>query len=227
MERRADSNRIPDFGVNSRENGTTCPVPRARTVAAENSLAGGTPDRMTRDLVERAMHGDQEAFGMLAERSLDRLVGTAGLILRDADAAQDATQDALIRAWRDLPRLRDPDRFSSWLYRLLVNSCRDHWRRQKRHAHRALEPEHAGASLDAVQAMADRDALTVAIDRLSEAHRAVVVLHYYAGLSHHEIATATGDPLGTVKSRLSRAVSYLRADLAATERAPVRSEGSA
>ncbi|HEX6475559.1 MAG TPA: RNA polymerase sigma factor [Candidatus Limnocylindria bacterium] len=182
---------------------------------------------MTRDLVERAMHGDREAFGVLAERSLDRLVGTAGLILRDTDAAQDATQNALIRAWRDLPTLRDPDRFGSWLYRLLVNSCTDLRRRQQRHAHRALAPEHAGTTIDAAQSLAERDALAAALDRLSDEHRAVVVLHYYAGLSHPEISTAIGEPLGTVKSRLSRAVSYLRADLAALERAPVTGEGSA
>jgi RNA polymerase sigma-70 factor, ECF subfamily len=182
---------------------------------------------MTRDLVERAMHGDQEAFSILAERALDRLVGTAGLVLRDADAAQDATQEALIRAWRDLPTLRDPDRFGSWLYRLLMNSCADHRRRQQRHAHQALDPEHAGATRDAVQSVADRDALGTALDRLSDQHRVVVVLHYYAGLTQLEIAVAIEEPVGTVKSRLSRAVSYLRADLAATERAPVRSEGSA
>lgn len=177
--------------------------------------------------MERAMHGDREAFGLLAERSLDRLVGTAGLILRDADAAQDATQDALIRAWRDLPTLRDPDRFGSWLYRLLVNSCTDHRRRQQRHTHQALAPDHGGVTTDAAQSLAERDALAAALDRLSDEHRAVVVLHYYAGLSHLEISTAIGEPLGTVKSRLSRAVSYLRADLAALERAPVTGEGSA
>jgi RNA polymerase sigma-70 factor, ECF subfamily len=182
---------------------------------------------MTRELVERAMHGDQHAFGMLAERSLDRLVGTAGLLLRDTDAAQDAAQDALIRAWRDLPTLRDPDRFSSWLYRVLLNSCADHRRRQQRHAHQALAPEHGGPAADTTQAFADRDALEAALGRLSDEHRAVVVLRYYAGLSQPEIATVVGEPLGTVKSRLSRAVSYLRADLAATEREPVLGEGSA
>jgi RNA polymerase sigma-70 factor (ECF subfamily) len=182
---------------------------------------------MTRELVERAMHGDQDAFGVLAERSLDRLVGTAGLILRDADAAQDAAQDALIRAWRDLPTLRDPDRFGSWLYRLLLNSCTDHRRRQQRHAHQALAPQHGGASADAAHAMADRDAITAALDRLSDEHRAVVVLRYYVGLNQPEIATAIGQPLGTVKSRLSRALKYLRADLAAAERGTMAREGSA
>jgi RNA polymerase sigma-70 factor (ECF subfamily) len=182
---------------------------------------------MTRELVERAMHGDQDAFGVLAELSLDRLVGTAGLVLRDADAAQDAAQDALIRAWRDLPTLRDPDRFGSWLYRLLLNSCTDHRRRQQRHAHQALAPQHGGASADAAHAMADRDAITAALDRLSDEHRAVVVLRYYVGLNQPEIATAIGQPLGTVKSRLNRALKYLRADLAAAERGAMAREGSA
>jgi RNA polymerase sigma-70 factor (ECF subfamily) len=182
---------------------------------------------MTRELVERAMHGDQEAFGVLAERSQDRLVGTAGLLLHDADAAQDAAQDALIRAWRDLPTLRDPDRFSPWLYRVLLNSCADHRRKQQRHSHQALLPEHGGETSDEAQSMAERDAIAAALDRLSDEHRAVVVLRYYVGLSQPEIATAIGEPLGTVKSRHSRAVSYLRADLAATERGPILGEGSA
>lgn len=172
------------------------------------------------------MQGDREAFGMLAERSLDRLVGTAGLILRDADAAQDAAQDALISAWRDLPTLRDPDRFSPWLYRVLLNSCTNQQRRQQRHVHAALSPDGAGTTQDAVQSLADRDALTTALDHLSDEHRTVVVLRYYVGLSQSEIASAIGEPLGTVKSRLSRAVSYLRADLAASDRAPMPGEGS-
>ena len=174
------------------------------------------------------MHGDQEAFGVLAERSLDRLVGTAGLILRDADAAQDAAQDALIRAWRDLPTLRDPDRFGAWLYRVLLNSCADHRRRQQRHAHQSLLPEHGGAASDGAQVMAERDAISAALDRLSDEHRAVVVLRYYVGLSQAEIATARSASRSARSSPgLSRAVSYLRADLSAAERAPVPGEGSA
>jgi RNA polymerase sigma-70 factor (ECF subfamily) len=75
--------------------------------------------------------------------------------------------------------------------------------------------------------MAEREAIAAALDRLSDDHRAVVVLRYFVGLSQPEIATATREPLGTVKSRLNRAVSYLRADLAATERGPIMGEGSA
>jgi RNA polymerase sigma-70 factor (ECF subfamily) len=142
---------------------------------------------MTRELVERAMHGDREAFGFLAERSLDRLVGAAGLMLRDADAAQDAVQDALVRAWRDLPRLRDPDRFGRWLYRVLLNSCADHRRRQTRHIHAPLSADMAGATGDTVKTLADRDAVAAAVERLSEEHRAVIVLRNYVGLSQNAI----------------------------------------
>lgn len=87
---------------------------------------------MSRDLVERAMRGDKDAFGILASRALDRLVGAAGLILGDADAAQDAAQDALVRAWRDLPGLRDPERFDGWLHRILVHACGDQIRVRRR-----------------------------------------------------------------------------------------------
>jgi RNA polymerase sigma-70 factor (ECF subfamily) len=183
---------------------------------------------MSRELVERAMHGDRDAFGILAERSLDRLVGTAGLILRDPDAAEDAAQDALIRAWRDLPGLRDPERFDGWLHRVLVRSCSDQARRRTRDRHEPLPVEPRAASEpDATQNLADRDELGAALGHLTLDHRVVVVLHYYLGLSHPEIAAAIDQPVGTVKSRLSRAMDYLRAELAAGGRVASVREGSA
>jgi RNA polymerase sigma-70 factor (ECF subfamily) len=164
------------------------------------------------------MQGDRDAFGILAERSFGRLVGTAGLILRDADAGDDAVQDALVRAWRDLPGLRDPDRFDAWLFRVLMRSCGDQHRRQRRHRHDQLPAEGRRTASDSSQLVADRDELEMAIGRLSVDHRIVVVLHYYLGLSQPEIAEATGQPVGTVKSRLSRGVVFLRAELAAGSR---------
>jgi RNA polymerase sigma-70 factor (ECF subfamily) len=76
-----------------------------------------------RELVERAIRGDHEAFTALASASADRLFAVATLTLRDRSAAEDAVQEALVRAWRDLPKLRDPDRFGAWLHRLLHNAC--------------------------------------------------------------------------------------------------------
>jgi RNA polymerase sigma-70 factor (ECF subfamily) len=182
---------------------------------------------LSRELVERAMHGDRDAFGILAERRLPRLVGTAGLILRDGDAADDAAQEALVRAWRDLPGLREPDRFDAWLHRILVRACGDQLRRRRRDASSTWDHLPANVGADEASRQADRDELEGALDRLNHDQRTVVVLHYYLGLSHPEIAEATGQPIGTVKSRLSRAVDYLRAELAAAARVGSRGEESA
>ena len=85
-----------------------------------------------RGLVERAKRGDHDAFAELVDGRLARLDAAARLILRDAELARDAVQEALIRAWRDLPGLRDPDRFDAWLHRLTVNACLDLARRRRR-----------------------------------------------------------------------------------------------
>ena len=85
-----------------------------------------------RELVERARRGDHDAFAGLVDPALARLDAAARLILRDPELARDAVQEALIRAWRDLPGLRDPDRFDAWLHRLTVNACLDLARRRRR-----------------------------------------------------------------------------------------------
>src|SRR6187399_214902 len=95
----------------------------------------GRPYRMRavdRDLVEAAQRGDQSAFVDLVRLHGDRLFSIAQRILRDVDRAEDALQDALVIAWRDLPGLRDPDRFDFWLQRVLANMCIEHARRDRR-----------------------------------------------------------------------------------------------
>jgi RNA polymerase sigma-70 factor (ECF subfamily) len=183
---------------------------------------------MSRELVERAMHGDADAFGVLAARTIDRMAGTAGLVLRDRDAADDAVQEALVRAWRDLPGLRDPDRFEAWLYRIVVRACHDQLRRRRRErlSHRDAVASRAVAA-DAFRSVADRDELTTALHRLSQQQRTTVVLHYYVGLSHRQVAQVLGEPVGTVKARLSRSLDYLQAALAADARLEVHEEGRA
>ena len=88
---------------------------------------------MQRELVERARGGDHDAFAELAGAAISRLDSAAWLILRDPEQAKDAVQNALVKAWRDLPTLRDPDRFDAWLNRLVVNACIDEARRLRRH----------------------------------------------------------------------------------------------
>src|SRR4051794_41476507 len=84
---------------------------------------------MSVEEVERAMRGDHDAFGALIGASANRLYALACLILRDSDRAEDATQEAIVAAWRELPRLRAPERFDAWLRRLTVNACNDEARR--------------------------------------------------------------------------------------------------
>ncbi len=172
-----------------------------------------------RELVELAMKGDREAFSALAASLIDRLYATAVLILRDHSMADDATQETIVRAWRDLPTLRDPDRFDAWLRRLLVNSCRDEGRRQRRwRPEVTLLPIHETGVDDSSAGLANTDALERGFRRLGPDHRAVVVLRHYLGLSLPEVAHATGVPLGTAKSRLHHATRALRAALEADAR---------
>jgi RNA polymerase sigma-70 factor (ECF subfamily) len=172
-----------------------------------------------RELVERARRGDHDAFTELVGASIARLGAAARLILRDPDLARDAVQDAYLRAWRDLPGLRDPDRLDAWLHRLTVNACLDTIRRRRR---RVIEVEltsmlPVSVTDDAVR-IADRDQLERGFRRLSIDHRAVVVLHHYLDLPLEEVADVLGVPLGTVRSRLHRAMQGLRAALEADAR---------
>ncbi|HEY7463675.1 MAG TPA: sigma-70 family RNA polymerase sigma factor [Candidatus Limnocylindria bacterium] len=179
-----------------------------------------------RELIELAQAGDREAFSALAASVVDRLYATAVLILRDHSMADDATQETIVRAWRDLPSLRDPDRFDAWLRRLLVNACRDEGRRQRRRRpEMQLLPTHEPMVPDTSGQLADRDALERGFRRLSADHRTAVVLHHYLGLPLPEIADATGVPVGTVKSRLHHAIRAMRAALEADARSAGMTRG--
>jgi RNA polymerase sigma-70 factor (ECF subfamily) len=179
-----------------------------------------------RELVELARNGDREAFSALAASVVDRLYATAVLILRDHSMADDATEETIVRAWRDLPSLRDPDRFDAWLRRLLVNACHDEGRRQRqRRPEMTLLPIHEPAVGDSSAALANRDALERGYRRLTSEHRTVIVLHYYHGLSLPEVAHATNAPLGTVKSRIHHATRALRAALEADARGAGMTKG--
>jgi RNA polymerase sigma-70 factor (ECF subfamily) len=181
---------------------------------------------LQRVIVEQARAGDRDAFSALAASVVDRLYATAVLILRDRSLAEDATQETILRAWRDLPSLRAPDRFDAWLRRLLVNACRDEARRQRRFGSEVtLLSVHEPSIDDSSTGLADRDALERAFRRLSPEHRTAVVLHHYNGLSQPEIADATGVPLGTVKSRIHHAVRALRAALEADSRGAELTKG--
>lgn len=178
---------------------------------------------MDRALVERAQGGDIDAYEALVRASTRRLYLTAYRIVRDADAAEDATQQALVAAWRELPSLRDPDRFEAWTYRLVVRACLTERRRHRRTRVReiAVGDMAIPASDDAVGATDLRDQLDRALGALPDDQRAVVVLHHYVGLPLVEIAEILGAPAGTVRSRLHHAKRSMRAAIEAAERTTV------
>jgi RNA polymerase sigma-70 factor (ECF subfamily) len=176
---------------------------------------------MQAELVERASHGDQDAFAALAASSADRCYALAFRILRDRDRAQDATQQALLGAWRDLATLRDPDRFDAWLHRLVVNACYVEARSQRRWAARVIVLQiDPPTSPDVARSVASRDELEGAFHGLTPEQRAVVVLHHHLGYPLTEIAATLGIPVGTVRSRLHYAVRQLRTVLDKEGRVP-------
>jgi len=175
------------------------------------------------DLILRARNGDHDAFTALAADAFDRLHRTARLILRSDDLAADAVQEALVSAWIHIRAVRDPDRFDGWLHRLVVRACYHEARRNRRHGVVEIRVTTLGAKSepDAAGLAADRDQLERGFRRLSPEQRAALVVHYYLGMTEREAANILDIPVGTVKSRLSRAVRALRAALEADDRAPV------
>jgi RNA polymerase sigma-70 factor (ECF subfamily) len=175
------------------------------------------------DLVVRAQDGDEEAFASLAVGVGGRLHAVAHRILRDIELAEDATQQALLTIWRDLPQLRDPARFDAWSYRLLLRACYAESRRVRDlgpNLH--LLPVHEPAEAGGLSAVVDRDQLERGFRRLSVDHRAVVVLHHYVDLPLDQVAEILGVPIGTVRSRLFHAMRGLRAALEADARPVLR-----
>jgi RNA polymerase sigma-70 factor (ECF subfamily) len=174
---------------------------------------------MTRELVRRAIEGDHDAFSSLVDSSVDRLHAVANLILRDPDRAQDAVQDALISAWKDVRALRDPDAWDAWTYRITVWSCyrmakKD--RRRNRVELKVVPDPEPSSPFDAPSALADRDLVERALSDLPIDHRAVVVLRFYVDLPLDAVADILDIPVGTAKSRLHRAIASLRGSMTPT-----------
>jgi RNA polymerase sigma-70 factor, ECF subfamily len=177
------------------------------------------------ELVERAQRGEREAFAALVGMISDRMYALAARILRDNDLAEDALQSALITAWRQLPTLRDPDRFEAWVRKVLVHACYAEARRRRSWtANVRVLPVDGPAGPDELLSVVDRDALDRAFRRLSIEQRAVFVLHHHMGLPLVEIADSLGIPAGTARSRLHYATRVLRAAIEA-DAAPVAPEG--
>ena len=180
---------------------------------------------MNRQLVERAMEGDFDAFAELVAASASRQYAVATLILRDRDRAHDAVQEALVAAWRGLSALRDPDAWDAWLHRLTVRAC---FVSVRRHQRRSLIELPAGPDLEVASdadepaAFAERDRVERELGNLPIDQRAVIVLHFYVGLPLTEVAMVLDIPPGTAKSRLHRGLETLRASMAGNRLSPAQ-----
>lgn len=176
---------------------------------------------MLRAIVDRARQGDEEAFGALVRAVGDRSIFIAHRILRDASLAEDAVQAALVTVWRELPTLRDLDRFEAWHHRILVHACYAEARRGRRFAANVVLLETDGsAGSDEYVGVHDRDQLDRGFKRLPPEQRAILVFHHALGMTMPEVADHLGIPLGTAKSRLFYAIASIRAALEADARTP-------
>lgn len=174
---------------------------------------------MDRELVVRAQRGDDLAFAKIAANAYARLHALAFGVLRDPELAEDATQQAMLAAWRNLPRLRDPDRFDAWVYRLTVNACHAERRRASRWLPQLTDESKPDPTASAAfGSVADRELLDSAFRTLPIEQRVVLALHHLVGLSLADIARALGIPEGTARSRLHRGLRAMRAAIDAEDR---------
>lgn len=173
-----------------------------------------------RELVRRAQNGDRAAFAALVREHQHEVYTLARRLVGDPHLASDIAQEALIRAWKALPRFRGDSQLSTWLYRITVNTAWTHKKRAARHRTTPLEdhldypappgrddPETAGELLEL------RGRLRLALDSLPDAQRQVVVLKDVYGWSHAEIAESLGISVTAAKVRLHRARARLARDL--------------
>jgi RNA polymerase sigma-70 factor (ECF subfamily) len=164
------------------------------SVSAMRANAGDTA------IVARAAAGDRDAFAALVAPRAERALRTARGILGNEAEAHDAAQEALVAAWVNLPRLRDPSRFDAWLHRLLVNACREMLRRRKRS--REIPADADVPSADFSGGSLETASVKAAFNRLSIDERSILLLHHLHGLPLDEVARHLDVPVGTAKSRL-------------------------
>jgi RNA polymerase sigma-70 factor (ECF subfamily) len=184
----------------------------ASVVVLDSVLERDRPAMTHLELVDRARAGDHDAFAALVEAASSRLYGTAKLILRDPERAEDAVQEALMVAWRNIGALRSPQAWHAWLYRLTVRECQRLAASQRRHQiAEAFVKSSDPAQPDFSGAVDDRDRMGRELARLPLDQRTVLVLHFYLDLPLTDAAAILDIPIGTAKSRLHRGLDAMRA----------------
>lgn len=164
------------------------------------------------ELITQAQQGDRRAFGQLVRRHREGVVNVVYRMCGDANLAEDAAQEAFIRAWQRLSSYRPRSPFRNWVYRIATNVALDALRRERDMVDiDALVLANSDNGPQAVVEGAERgEWVRQAVLGLPPASRAVLVLREYEGLSYREIADTVGIPIGTVMSRLNYARSLLR-----------------
>jgi RNA polymerase sigma-70 factor (ECF subfamily) len=193
----------------------------AQSIATNPARAGSSETT----LVARAQAGDAQAFEVLIAPRLDRLLRLAfSIVSSDADAS-DAVQEACLHAWRELPRLREPDRFEAWLWRIVINACRSSLRTRRRTSVREIAVDAMPIGHDLVYPghplgddLSETDLVQRAFRRLDPDKRAILVLHHVEGRSVVDIAALLSIPEGTAKWRLFSARQALERALKAERR---------
>ncbi len=163
-------------------------------------------------LIRRCQEGDKEAFRLLVEQYRSVLFGTAYLMVRDRGLAEDVMQEALVQMWKCLPSLRLHTSFKAWIVRIVVNEVKQQLRKKQVPTVPLEQVSEAAADSDGTEMALiheERRQLRQALQELSPEQREAVVLRYFSELTVPEIATVTGQREGTIKSRLSRALSRL------------------
>jgi RNA polymerase sigma-70 factor (ECF subfamily) len=174
---------------------------------------GNLSDRPDASIVAAVLTGNTDAYGVLVCRYRDAYTRFAAHMLGSVEDADDALQLAFVRAYRNLAQCRDPDRFGSWLYQIVVNECRTLGARRTKRERRMIRSEESlnGASTNHPAAqMALHDEIQFALSRIEPGQREAFLLRHVEGLSYEEISEITGVGISALKMRVKRATARLR-----------------
>ena len=197
------------------------PLAPVGRLSKQNGTGSRGMTRTDEELVARAQGGDIESFNQLIVRWERPIYALAYRVIGKEEDARDVCQDAFLRAYRALPGFKGQAKFSSWLYRIALNLCRD-WIRRQRRAPVSQLPEDADAiemasetgPVESIEDLVARRELSAiveeAMSELSEEQRTAIILKEYHGMTFQEIADMQGCPLSTVKTRLYQGLSLLR-----------------
>lgn len=174
---------------------------------------GALAERSDGSIVEAVLAGDVDAYAILVNRYRNGYTRFAARMLGSLEDADDALQMAFVRAFRNLKQCRDPDRFGSWLYQIVVNECRTLGARRARRELRLVRDDAKLENISSPHPADDaalRDEIQHALNKLESSHREAFLLRHVEGLGYEEISKITGVGISALKMRVKRAAEKLR-----------------